>query len=167
MVSLVCFFGVILMGGVAFAEGDTGNIKGTITWQYNDFVGTKGDVGAKIELIPFDFDINTISLDDEDRWLMLDRIPENSNIFIMNADGYGNYETEGIPAGKYLMIIVSKKTTRNLDMEPPKSVFDRYTREWDKFKLFMFETNKYTFKVIDIKVNTSTTVSYDFGNTYM
>lgn len=25
-----------------------GNLKGTITWQYNKVIGTKGDVGAKI-----------------------------------------------------------------------------------------------------------------------
>ena len=29
-----------------------GNVTGLITWQYNDYVGTKPDVGAKVMLIP-------------------------------------------------------------------------------------------------------------------
>src|SRR5690242_3827745 len=40
-----------------------GKVQGAITWQYNNFVGTKGDVGAEVVLVakPFEETIKKLS----------------------------------------------------------------------------------------------------------
>ena len=162
----VCVLFIMVCGNIVFAAENTGSIKGTVTWQYNDFVGTKGDVGAKIELIPKDFDVNSISAEAEDSWLIKDESPDGSGIFVTCADGYGNYEINGIPAGSYMLIIVSKQTTRDVTIEPQREPFTNYVRNWDKFKIGIFGIGKYMYKYVTIKEGITSVMSYDFGNTY-
>ncbi|CAI8980232.1 hypothetical protein EMIT07CA2_60246 [Brevibacillus sp. IT-7CA2] len=77
-----------------------GALKGTITCQYNDFVGSKPDVNAKILLIRTDFDKNTIT-DVEEGVFAIGLVPKNSGLFALKANGYGNYEIGNLPAGEY------------------------------------------------------------------
>ncbi len=146
-----------------------GNIKGAITWQYNDFIGTKPDVGAKIFLIPRSFDKNKISDLDANLYAMVGIVPQNSGLFFTKANGYGNYEINGMPIGKYVVVIVSDKTKRN-----PEEPIDDYTtfvlkpliKNWDVFVQFNLDLKKFEVKEIEIKTNETTEYSYDFGNTY-
>ena len=163
----VCVLFIMVCGNIVFAAENTGSIKGAITWQYNNFVGTKGDVGAKIELIPESFDINNITVDEESAWVVGDRVPKESNIFIAHADGYGNYEINGVPSGTYMLLIVSNKTTRDFYVEPSKSPFEQYMRDWKNFKLCMLSVNKYTYRYVTIREGITSVESYDFGNTYI
>ncbi|WP_244297227.1 hypothetical protein [Brevibacillus antibioticus] len=54
-----------------------GSLKGTITWQYNDFVGTKPDVNARILLISKGYDKNTLT-DDEESIFAIGTVPKKT-----------------------------------------------------------------------------------------
>ncbi|BAU27750.1 hypothetical protein DFP93_1023 [Aneurinibacillus soli] len=101
-----------------------GSIKGVITWQYNDFVGTKGDVGAVIILIPADF--NKSSLSEKDIILLsLGITPKNCDIYTTKADGYGNYQINNLPENDYVLLVISRKTFRNLNEPIPQYTLNK------------------------------------------
>ncbi|ANS73979.1 hypothetical protein AWM70_04840 [Paenibacillus yonginensis] len=143
-----------------------GGIKGTITWQYNKFIGTKADVGANIALIPV---IHNDKLRDSLFTLTLSSIPQGTDgIYTGKADGNGNYIIEDIPAGMYYLLIVSKNTTSDgtiydYDKELLQSIFagDSWTQLESKLKFY-----KYNLKLVTIKENKIITESNDFGYSY-
>lgn len=147
----------------------TGGVKGAITWQYNNFVGTKPDVEAKIYLIPTTFNKDSLTQEQADLFAMIGSAPKKSGLFFTKANGYGNYELPRVPVGDYYIIIVSNKTTRNLN-EP----VDDYTvqtiqplvNNWENFVLFNFTQNKYEVKPITVEEDQVLDVSHDFGFTY-
>ncbi|GEC92824.1 hypothetical protein [Brevibacillus brevis] len=145
-----------------------GSLKGTITWQYNDFVGTKPDVNAKILLIPTGFDKNTIT-DVEEGVFAIGTVPKNSGLFAAKANGYGNYEIGNLPAGEYHILVVSAQTTRNIK-EPVDeyftSILKPYIRNWDSFVRISLLHYKYELSTITIEEDQTLDFSHDFGNTY-
>ncbi|SDO14827.1 hypothetical protein SAMN04487897_1094 [Paenibacillus sp. yr247] len=147
----------------------TGKLKGTVTWQYNNFIGTKPDVGAQIYLIPTDFDSDSITESEAKLFTLIGSIPENTKLNYVKANGYGNYELNSVPAGSYYVVIVSEKTRRNLNenlSEYVTSVLKPLMKDWDNFSTFRLKSNKHELKRIEIKTNETLDVSYDFGNTY-
>lgn len=88
-------------------------VKGEITYKYNNFVGTRGDDGAKVVFIPKKTSLKNKA---EDSALMLIAGKYDSGIIVMKCDGYGRFDTgeEYIPAGDYVVIVVSKNTTARL-----------------------------------------------------
>ncbi|MED1800828.1 hypothetical protein [Brevibacillus porteri] len=159
-------------GQVARTELPTekGALKGTITWQYNDFVGTKPDVNARIYLIPTDFDKNTIT-DLEEGMFAYDTIaPKGSGLYAAKANGYGNYEIGNVPAGEYHILVVSKQTIRNVQ-EPVDDLtaytLNPYVRDWENFEAATFLLYKHVLSKITIEENQTLDFSHDFGNTYI
>ncbi|OEH92957.1 hypothetical protein [Bacillus solimangrovi] len=146
-----------------------GSLKGTITWQYNDFVGTKGDVDAKIVLISETFDSSRYS-DDDLSLLTFGITVGMEGVYAVNADGYGHYEMSNIPAGNYVLLVLSNKTRRNM-----KEPIDSYTQQTlrkvlniGNFNEFGFlNLKKHTVEEIMIKENETTNFSHDFGYTYI
>ncbi len=153
-------------------ESDTvGTVEATVTWQYNDYVGTKGDVDATMLLFPLN-----IRIQQPDRDLLAYRIvtpPCVRKYAILDgrADGYGKVVIDNIPAGHYHGIIISGKTTR--DITAPFSDVERASLS----ELIdggmpkprgMLALQKW-FVVFDITVrrNQTTHISHDFGNTYL
>lgn len=165
IVTLIVLFS-ITCSSMAFAS-EYGKIKGTITWQYNNYIGTKGDNGAKIYIIPTNFDITSISLEDEKRYYNYGTIPKDTNLFYAKADGYGSYEIDGIPAGEYYVLIISDNV--NKDSRAPMSSFTEYVLKKMCRDLrnagMSYETavNKHTTKTVQIKVGITTSLSHDFG----
>lgn len=147
-----------------------GNLKGTITWQYNNFVGTKGDVGAKIFLIPTNFNKNKVTDNQADMFAMIGECPNNSGLFFGKADGYGNYIINNIPTGEYILLIVSAKTTRNFT-EPidlyTKSLLTPVVKDYNKFEILNLSINKYNILKININKGDVNNFSHDFGNTFL
>lgn len=145
-----------------------GSLKGTITWQYNDFVGTKPDVNAKILLIRTDFDKNTIT-DVEEGVFAIGLAPKNSGLFAGKANGYGNYEIGNLPVGEYHIMIVSAQTTRDIMLpvdEYPITKLKPYIQKWDEFLSLSLMDKKYHVATITIEEGQTLDFSHDFGNTF-
>lgn len=158
-------------GQVKASSNKKGNLKGTVTWQYNKVIGTKPDVGAKIYLIPEKFNKSSMTDKEAKPFAMLGSISEDKKgiLFFKTANGYGNYEINDIPVGKYVILIVSNKTTRNIH-EPiddyPKNLLMPLVNDWKDFEYFNLNLYKFTVGTIDIKENETIDESYDFGYTY-
>jgi len=147
-------------------EIKTGSIKGNITWQYNRYIGTKPDVGARIALIPKNLNRN---LDNSFFAIMISQIPQGKyGIYTAKADGYGSYEIDDIPTGQYYLLIVSKQTTSDMtiyayDKQILTSLFS--DKDWKSLELNL-KLNKYDLNPIEIKKDKTLIESHDFGYTY-
>lgn len=149
-----------------YDKSKLGGVKGTVTWQYNKFIGTKADVGADIALIPSMYDnkiSNTVFT------LTLSSVPQGSDgIYTGEADGNGNYIIEDVPAGMYYLLIVSKNTTSDgtiydYDKELLQTIFTDDAWGHLERKLGFY---KYNLKLITINENKTITESKDFGYSY-
>lgn len=150
-----------------YDEMKIGSIKGNITWQYNRYIGTKADTGAKIALIP-----TNLSNKSENSFfaLLLQQNPQGKDgIYTAKADGYGTYEIQDVPAGEYYLLISSNNTRSDMkiytfDEERLKKLFSE--KDWNKLKMPL-KLNKYELKAIKIEENKTIIQSYDFGYTYI
>ncbi|MCX6160839.1 MAG: hypothetical protein NTV87_05820 [Ignavibacteriae bacterium] len=147
---LVTFIILLQSYGILFGqtESATGNIKGTLTWQYNKYVGTKPDVDALVYVIK--------------------EFQEDIRQYKTRANGYGNYEINDIPVGNYFVVLISFNTTQN----PKEGIY------WGKLGASLSDKQKehlrnmglgdWKYKIIEIKIkeNKTVDVSHDFGNTY-
>lgn len=144
----------------------TGNLKGLLTWQYNEYIGTKPDVGANIILIP----AQSKGIDDSFLGLVLKTTPQGNNgVYTGVADGYGNYQIDDIPSGEYVMLLVSKNTNSDMIIyDYEDDLFGELFNEdtWEGLRLNL-TLKKHTFKSITIQPNKTYTESYDFGYTYI
>lgn len=179
---------LVLMGTMFAAAADNGSVKGTVTWKYSPFVNNraagsgmssgginirtfndknyakpKGDAGAKIELISTSFNKNSLTDTQEQQWYSMDLAPVGQQVFVTRADNGGYYELTNIPAGEYLMIIVSAKERQNYSYAEP--VLQKYIRTWDLFDTFVLSGNEYVKKNVVIKAGQSVTVNQNFDYT--
>lgn len=188
LICVMAFF--VLVAGVAFAAqaAGTGTIKGTVSWKYTKFVENRspnagmssgginvsawndkkytkahGDSGAKIELIPVSYNKASISDVQERNWYAANQVPEGTNIFMTRADNGGYYEISGIPAGEYIMIIVSQKEKENYTYEEP--TLQKYVRNWDMFNTFVLSGNEYVKRNVTIKAGEIMTQNQNFNYT--
>lgn len=67
-----------------------GNLNGTVSWKYNEYVGFRADVGSAVYL----FSKNN------------DALPYQTKVDLM-----GNFKFENIPTGNYLLIIISENSS--------------------------------------------------------
>jgi tetratricopeptide (TPR) repeat protein len=148
------------------AERGNGNMRGVITWQYNNFIGTKPDNGANIVLISRNKNRNS---DNAAFTVTLKQNPSGKNgIYTAEADGYGNYEMDDVPTGQYYVLIKSNKTRSNMTIDSnTASILQGLFSESDWSKLqTTLKLNKYILKTVEIKPNKTIIESYDFGYTY-
>jgi hypothetical protein len=147
-----------------------GNVKGAITWQYNDFVGTKPDVGATVILIPKK--VKRMLTVKEMNGLVFGHAPQDTGIFVATANGYGNFQINNVPSGDYTAIIISAKT-RKFSSEPLPSALVTLLNTAMPFSNTktlntlntQLEFYKSIWKEISVQGNTDTDLSYDFGFT--
>ncbi|HMM21817.1 MAG TPA: hypothetical protein PKA10_13950 [Selenomonadales bacterium] len=168
---LLLTFLFLLVFGVTADASAYGSLKGTITWQYNNYVGTKGDVEAKVIVIPDNINSESISETDGTSLINSGIVPQNSGIFYAEADGYGNYEINGLNPGDYSVLIISNKTTRNSN-EPiydgVKQLLLLFLKSNDKIiNNYYIKWKKHTVKKVTIREGVTSICSQDFGNTYM
>ena len=102
---------------------------------------------------------------------MTGKVPKNSMLFYTTADGYGNYEIDGVPAGEYCVFIISMETTRDFTKPVPeytKNALKPYIRNWDTIeKGTLVKLHNHVFKNVEIRSGITTIFSHDFGFTYI
>lgn len=147
-----------------------GTLRGTVTWQYNKYIGTKPDVGAKIFVIPNDFNHNSVNIGVLSSFAI--GVDTNGdNLFIGEANGYGEYQISDIPVGKYFVLISSRKTTRN-PYEPihpyleQKLTYLLGSNSYKDFADFNLKFPSHEYKIIEIEKDKTKDFSNDFGYTY-
>jgi hypothetical protein len=158
---LACYDGRAV--SVANDPSAEGTIEGTITWQYNKFVGTRGDKGARVLLLkkPLEETVKKITSVS----LLTFGIASDREGFVysVEADGYGRFMREGISAGEYFVLIKSGETRAGPD--------DFYTNECkNELQKFSSETltffNKAACQTVRVVADRRVQIVHDFGNTY-
>ena len=153
-----------------YDNSQCGSLTGTITYQYNKYIGTKPDVGAGVMLIQ----TNHVPLDSDDgTFLSFSEIGfDDPMIHCTEVDGMGNYYLDNVPAGYYYLLIVSEETNESPDMEDMnKKVARNYlegkiTAEALERLELNLSLNSFEFETIEIKANQTARFSHDFGYTY-
>lgn len=142
------------------APEQNGTVKGCITYQYNEAIGTRGDVGADILLIPKDLpegSLNRINA------IAFTNLPDGC--LHTEADGNGNYIFQNVPAGRYMLVIRSKNTRCEENTMFDVALFYSYfDAEGQKRLLEGFEN--YESSWITVSGGEETVYSHDFGYTY-
>lgn len=154
-------------------------LTGKITWKYNDFVGTKGDVGAYVFLLPDDFNDSPISAHEltmeKHGTIYRDRgSGRHSGIIWTRCGGDGQFTLDRIPAGSYRVLICSYNTNGPLGQsnkfDQNKMEFARWfdtEEDMSKLALSVFiARNKYVVKSIDFVAGENRELHHDFGITW-
>ena len=150
-----------------------GQVKGQVTWKYNKYVGTRGDDGAKVMLIPKN--ANTKDYDNNLAAMFLSGTYD-SGIIVTKCDGYGNFDFgDRILEGEYICLIVSKNTTaagRFNNEENWKSqitsTYGKYFSDEDLETLMLFMGYKSLASgTISVEKGRVNTITKDFGYTYI
>lgn len=147
----------------ATQTGGHGGVEGTITWQYNDFVGTKGDTGAQVVLIRQPMTESLSGVEDYHLSSIGSGLAFSfkDRIYVAEADGYGHYSLSDIPIGEYLAVIVSDNT-RMFDE-------DVYMRDCKVRLAPHVKTLRFFYKAhcrqITVSAGKTLRLSHDFGNT--
>ena len=146
---------------IEYCKRNTVTMSGMISWKYNNFVGNRGDTGARI------FAINLEIHEAKDALIDMNAEQGTNGIWISTADGNGNYKIDKMPCGNYAVFIVSNNTNGNYpEYDTLNSIISK--REW----LTMETINNKTFirsikyyENVLINANEEKTLSYDFGLT--
>lgn len=150
------------------AETGSGNVEGTITWQYNNFVGTKGDVGARIIFVRAPLEETVSKLPEPERKMLSGGIPvsesEGAGVYSTEADGFGKFSIDGLPAGSYNVFIFSSKTRPGPEDIMTNSCKARFGTH---FQSFVFVLSKAYCTTAKVSSGRTSTISHDFGNTYI
>ena len=143
-----------------------GSIKGTITYQYNKFIGSRGDVGAMVVLIKRDLAPGSAHYDFKTgRTGKLTSIINNS-VYRVAVDGYGHYEINNIPSGDYIIIINSCEAwdySQVIDPGFASLVKPYFDDTYDDFVKNHTCLRKHIVDTISIEPNTTVNYNYDFG----
>lgn len=141
---------------ICYSKEHTGTMTGLISWKYNNFVGNRGDTGAKI------FAINLEIHEPADRLIDTNATQGTNGIWISTADGNGNYKMDKIPCGNYAVFINGNYPEYNT-LNYIISQKEWITIETINNKGFIRSIKYYD--QITINENEETTLSYDFGFT--
>ena len=150
-----------------------GQVKGLITWKYNDFVGIRGDNNAKVMLIPKN---NNTKAYDNSRAVMLYPGEYESGILVAKCDGYGNFDFgDRVPVGQYQCLIISWNTTDQFRFNYEESwnktitsTFGPYFSDEDLETLMLFiGYKKFYVRNINVETGRVTNITEDFGITYI
>ena len=145
----------------------TGGIKGSVTWQYNKSIGTKADTNAKVALIPKNLIKGTYT--DFSTLLYASKQLNKLGVYSTKANGYGNYEINNIPVGKYYILIISSNTYSHMTIDDwDKERLEKIFSEEDYNRLeSSMKINKYELDEIEITKNQTLDYSKDFGFSYI
>ncbi len=150
-----------------------GRVYGQLTYQYNKFVGTRGDNGATVMLIPYN---NEVKNYDNHKAAMLLSGTYDSGIIVKECDGYGNFDFgNSVPVGKYILVAISDNTTsaqRFDDEEFWKFLIDgsfgNLFSDDDRETLYTFVGfSDWTFEILTIEEGDSINFTHDYGYTYI
>lgn len=124
-----------------------GQIRGTITFYFNDNFRTQPDVGSKVYLLQGDWSNCVISSDEQlyNSIVIYEKYYRKTSV-----DGNGNFLFEDVPVGKYCVFIISSHTRGS--SKPP----------YEKMEIL----GKTLQETVDVTAGGSVDVSHDFGVTY-
>lgn len=143
-----------------------GNIKGNITYQYNEFIGSRGDVGAGVVLLNKNATPGSINYDPKIGMNGDFTASSSSDVYYLIADGYGHYEVNNIPTGEYVIVIQSMKAKTFSHIVDPG--FDSLTKplfgtSYSTFRGGFTSLFKHLVDTVTIQPNTTLDYSHDFG----
>lgn len=144
----------------------SGTLQGNITWQYNRYIGTKPDVGSYV--IAFSkWEPSTLSTSDLVSMLNEGSANAEYGIYFTQVDGFGNYSLP-LASGKYDILIISMKTTRDYNQPVPDNVVNMMNKYLYDFKSTDLGLNlsNHLIKYITITKGETYTLSKDWGYTY-
>lgn len=159
-------------------RGGSGSAAGVITYQYNNFVGTKGDTGAAVYLLPQPMRPRIQSEDlwsltvTEGRGLAEPSCAKKYHVLDGKVDGFGNVSFDQVPSGRYYVLIVSSQTHRaywdpfsDSELENIGPMVDPKvtTTELNVYALLRF--SKFAIEDVTVRPNAIAHFSHDFGNT--
>lgn len=143
-----------------------GNVKGTVVWKYNDFIGIKGDGGAKIFLFSKSAKYKNYTKQELFDWL--EGKTDIPNIYRTQVDANGNYSFNDVPAGNYIGVISSRNTNRWISdgLDPYKSLQSLFgTKNYEIFEANNLLLYKHLVKDLEVKAKGTTDFSTNFGYT--
>lgn len=163
-----------------------GNVTGNVSYYYNKYQGNKPDTGAKVILIPTDgmaknMDLKSFSIySDPSSYSNL----EQYHFYVGEVDGAGNYTINHVASGNYKVLMISYKTSLGAWFDAyDESIKDAPTSYYDNIvgpyypKYLKKETaltigdsigfRKYYRTEINVYENSTSTLSHDFGITYI
>lgn len=157
------------LSSLVYNKSKCGSMTGTITYQYNQYIGTRADVGAAVLLIqtnhiPTDMDTLNIGF--------VSGSYSDPTLYYTEVDGMGNYYLNNVPAGEYFLLIQSEETNQSPEIsELHGKMAENYLKgkisseALDTLKKAM---NVYSFVIERIEVRENQTYHYskDWGYTY-
>lgn len=151
-----------------YSSSKLGNVTGMVTWQYNKFIGTKPDTGAKVLLMQ----TNHVPTSKDGSNFLLFSSFNDDLMYSTEVDGSGNYYFDNIPVGEYYLLILGDNTNespqiQNLNISSAKNYLtnkisdEAMKRLETNIKLHSFEIKKIT-----VSANQTYRYSVDWGYTY-
>lgn len=155
-----------------------GSLNGSVTYFYNNFKGNVSDTGAYVYLISKSGSAKSIpTFSSYVEWILPSMVNKynEDGVYMCNVDGAGKYAFNHVKAGKYLLVMVSAKTT---DGDAFRNLYD-YQESFaynispllsnDNTILFrqVVGQNKYWIQSIEIYPNQNSYYGHDFGITYI
>lgn len=154
-----------------YDNSKTGDITGNITYYYNSYRGHVPDTGATVYLIPkngyaknYTFTLKTFTSKEMNK----------SGIYYGTVDGMGSYTIQDVPAGEYLIFVISSKTSSE-DFFNGAEQYHKYIANIlngylnnNTAQIFAERVlyNKFLHDTITIKANKKVIYGFDFGMTY-
>lgn len=156
----------IKLASLVYDRSKTGSISGVITYKYNDFVGNRGDTGAKILLV------QTNHLPTFSDFLNIGAMSttgDDPTVYTTIVDGTGHYQLDNIPAGEYYLVIESKETKESYDIQliDRKIIRELFTGKVSDEAIRYLELGdgKKIIKTINIQENQTFRLDKDWGIT--
>ena len=169
---------LVSASAISAIAAQTGAVEGVITWQFNESIGTKGDVHAHVILFPKRLK-RLIGVKDEPlRTAVGSGIigPDEEALGLRgaNADGFGKVAVDDVPAGSYIALIISENTTRDITKDLTADDLDMISTYFaSKAALAMFlrspflKLHKHSFERIQVNPGKTAHFNHDFGNTFI
>ena len=157
------------LSSLIYNKSRCGSMTGTITYQYNKYIGTRADVGAGVLLIqtnhiPTDMDNLNIG--------HMSVLLDDPTLYYTEVDGMGNYYLDNVPAGEYFLLIKSEETNQSPEISKIHGeMAENYlkgkisSKALDTLKGWM-EVKSFVIEKIEIKANQTYRYSKDWGYTY-
>lgn len=159
-----------------------GSISGNVSYYYNRYIGNKADTGAYVILVPKNGAAKALS--SFSIYGHNDQQQEKVYLYRTQVDSLGNYRINHVAVGEYRVLMISHNTSEGAWFDAyDDSISDAsdsyYQNIYGMFEPQYLKTEiakdmaghvmyyKYYIKDISIYENDETTLSHDFGITYI
>jgi hypothetical protein len=151
-----------------------GKVRVTVTFKYNDYVGNRPDVDARVILISKDIPGNRSS--NVNSWIFSPGIDtvykyhkeefNRRGVYVGNVGGNGTVVIPGVATGNYSMVLVSNNTTGYPQLFESAERILNYYADDPKLVHSTVVLHKFHFEDITVEAGEEFEISHDFGITY-